>query len=238
MLQTQVHEYQDQGVTLKGYCAFDKSITGKRPAVLVCHDWSGQNNFARQKADLLAEMGYVGFAVDMYGEGKTGETKEEKIALMHPLVENRTTLLLSRITAGLKAAQSLPFVDSSKIAAIGFCFGGLSILDLARSGADIKAAISFHGLLNPPSTPNKAIKADILALHGYDDPMADHQALIDFANEMTRSKAQFEINIYGHTMHAFTNPEANDPGFGTVYSKMAASRSWQAMATRLKEVFA
>lgn len=238
MLETQVHAYQDQGVSLQGYYAIDKSISGKRPAVLVCHDWSGQNAFARQKADLLAEMGYVGFAVDMYGDGKTGQTKEEKMALMQPLVEHRTTLLLSRITAGLKAAASLPEVDSSKIAAIGFCFGGLCILDLARSGADIKAAISFHGLLNRPNTPNNPIKAEILALHGYDDPMADHQALLAFANEMTESKAQFEINIYGHTMHAFTNPEANDPAFGTVYSTKPACRSWQAMKLRLKEIFA
>lgn len=235
-MQTQSIDYYDQDILLQGYCAAPDTAE-KKPAVLIAHDWTGCNDFAREKAKQIAALGYVGFALDMYGQGKFGKTKEEKTQLMMPFMNDRS-LLLRRIDAALIALKALPMVDSNKIAAIGFCFGGLCVLDLARSGANIKGVVSFHGLLNAPDDlKNATITAKVLALHGFDDPMGAPQQMLDFANEMTKSKANWQIDVYGNTMHAFTNPEANDPGFGTVYQPEAAQRSWQAMKNFFQEIF-
>ncbi|TAK78238.1 MAG: dienelactone hydrolase family protein [Gammaproteobacteria bacterium] len=236
MLQTQKIEYHDGDVTLEGFYAYDATIKGKRPAVLVAHDWSGKNEFACHKAEKLAELGYVGFALDMYGKGKTGNTKEEKIALMQPLMSDRAKLQ-KRIIAALDAVKKLESVDAEHIGAIGFCFGGLCVLDLARSGANVKGVVSFHGLLHAPEgIASHPIKASILALHGYDDPMVTAEHVMAFGNEMTQAKVDWQLDMYGNAMHAFTNPQANDPGFGTVYNKKADERSWIAMRAFFKEV--
>jgi dienelactone hydrolase len=233
---TQDIQYQDHEVLLEGFLACpDNSI--QRPAVLICHDWAGCNDFVRRKAEKIAEMGYVGFAIDMYGKDKRGQTKEEKSALMSPFMSDRN-LLLQRIRAGLKALKGLSGVDTTKIAAMGFCFGGLCALDLARSGEAIRGVVSFHGLLNAPEEyKSSSIKAKVLALHGYDDPMGPPNQVIEFANEMTAVKADWQLQLYGHTLHAFTNPEANDQAFGTVYNAQADQRSWQAMINFLQEIF-
>jgi dienelactone hydrolase len=237
MLKTQKIEYHDDHVLLEGYYTYDAGSKEKKPAVLVSHDWSGKNEFACQKADKLAELGYVGFALDMFGKGKVGSTKEEKSALIQPFMKNRT-LLQKRILAAFDTVKKLDGVDPSQIGAIGFCFGGLCVLDLARCGADVKGVVSFHGLLNAPEeTANHTIKAKILALHGFDDPMVTPDHVMAFGEEMTHAKADWQLDIYGHAMHAFTNPQANDPGFGTVYNKNANSRSWIAMKEFFKEVF-
>lgn len=229
-------DYSDAGTSLQGYYAFDDKISGKRPAVLVVHDWSDMNEFAMNTANRLAELGYVGIAIDMYGKGKTGKTKEEKSALMQPLMQNRA-ILQQRINAGLSASKTLPNVDANKIAAIGFCFGGLCALDLARSGAAIKGAVSFHGLLKASDKSNP-ITAKILVLHGYDDPMVSKDEVHSFCDEMNKAKVDWQLFMYSHTMHAFMNPEANDPAFGTVYNKLTATRAWNAMQTFFKEIFA
>ncbi len=236
MLKTATIDYQDKDTLLEGYYAYDDRITGKRPAVLVCHDWSGKNDFAKKQAELLAELGYLGFALDMYGKGKIGSTNEEKSALMQPLISDRQHVLLPRLLAAWNTMKSLPEVDPNKTGAIGFCFGGLCALDLARSGVDIQAVASFHGLLNPLPTPtNTPIKAKILAFHGFEDPMVPPAILIGFATEMTKAKAIFEIDIYGHTQHAFTNPTANDPHSGLIYQPLAATRSAQSLIKFLAE---
>ncbi len=237
MLKTQKMEYRDQDILLEGYCAYRDDGKGKKPAVMVAHDWTGRNEFACRKADQLAELGYVGFAIDMYGKGKLGQTKDEKIALMQPLMKNRHALQ-QRILAGFHALKKLDIVDASRIGAIGFCFGGLCVLDLARSGAEVKGVVSFHGLLHAPENIfPQAIHAKILVLHGYADPMVPPEQVIQFGNEMTQAQVDWQIDMYGNTMHAFTNPEANDPEFGTVYSKQADTRSWLAMTEFFKEVF-
>lgn len=234
---TQEIEYKDGNTNLKGFLAEDDKHAGKRPAVLVCHDWSGRNEFACQKAQQLAELGYVGFALDMYGDAKVFKTKEEKSAQIQPFIQDRTKLL-KRILAAFNTVKMLKNVDADKIAAIGFCFGGLCVLDLARSGANLKGVVSFHGLLNPPQPAfNQPIKAKVLALHGYDDPMVTPDQIINFGHEMTHAKVDWQFHIYGNTMHAFTNPEANDPSFGTVYNKDADSRSWIEMKNFLNEIF-
>lgn len=232
------YEYHDINQRCQGYVAYDEAGQFPRPAVMIAHDWSGCNAFAKAKAEKLAELGYVGFALDMYGDGRTGETTEEKMALMTPLVSDRT-FLLSRISAGLKALQAMNQVDNHKIAVIGFCFGGLCALDLARSGADIKGTVSFHGLLNRDETkPVKKIIGKILALHGYDDPMVSPDQVNQFCKEMTEAQADWQVHMYGHTQHAFTNPQAHDQQLGTIYNEIAEKRSWQAMCNFLNEVFA
>jgi dienelactone hydrolase len=237
MMKTQEIEYKDGDVTLKGYYAYDDKNKDKRPVVLVVHDWTGLNDFARKKAEKLTELGYAGFAVDMYGNGKTGETKEEKQALMKPLAEHRDKLQ-KRILAAHDAVKQLDSVDISRIGAIGFCFGGLCALDLARTGADVKGVASFHGLLTAPDTAKHTIKSKVLALHGFDDPMVKPDQVVAFGKEMTEAKVDWELVMYGNTMHGFTNPKANDPGFGTVYNEKADMRSWIAMSEFFREAFA
>lgn len=237
MLETQKIEYRDGDVLLEGFCAFDSSRQGKLPGVLVGHDWSGRNEFACNKAEKLAELGYVGFAIDMFGKGIVGKDKEEKMQLIKPLKENRAALL-QRILAAFNAAKHIEKVDPHKMAVIGFCFGGLCALDLARSGADLRGAVSFHGLLDAPDLPKQTIKAKILALHGHDDPMVPPDQVLAFEKEMTAAKVDWQVHVYGNTMHGFTNPQANDPGFGTVYQSMADKRSWIAMRDFFAEVLA
>lgn len=231
------HEYHDGTTLLEGYLAYDDSQDKKRPAVLIAHDWSGKNEFSCNKAEKLAEFGYAGFALDMFGKGINGQTKEEKSALIQPFVQDRK-MLLNRMMAAINAVKALPMVDADNIAVIGFCFGGLCALDVARSGANIKGVVSFHGLLNAPDgLPKHDIKAKVLALHGFDDPMATPEQAIAFGKEMTEAKANWELDMYGNTMHAFTNPQVNDKAFGTVYNEQANQRSWIRFINLLNEVF-
>jgi dienelactone hydrolase len=228
--------YVDDDTLLEGYFAVDEALEGQRPVVLICHAWGGRDEFVAEKAKKLAELGYVGFAVDMYGKGVKGAGPEENAKLMQPFMEDRA-LLQKRILAALSAVKLLPWVDEKRIAAIGFCFGGLCALDLARSGADIAGVVSFHGLLIPSSLPTKKITAKVLVLHGNDDPMVPIDHVLALEAELTETAADWQIHTYGHTMHAFTNPAANDPGFGTVYNGIADKRSWQSLLAFLSEVF-
>lgn len=237
-IQTRAIEYVVDGKTFEGILAWDDRAHGKRPAVAVAHAWAGRSAFEVDKAKRLAELGYVGFAMDVYGKGVLGQSREENAALMTPLVQDRA-LLQKRLQAAIHALAMQAEVDPEKIAAIGFCFGGLSVLDLARVGAPVKGVVSFHGLFTPPgNTAGNKIAAKVLALHGWDDPMAKPDAVLAFAKEMTDAGADWQLHAYGHTMHAFTNPEANDPDFGTVYNAKADARSWQAMQNFLAELFA
>lgn len=237
MLQTKKIEYYDGKTLLEGYYAYNDKISGKRPAILVAHDWSGRNEFACQKAEKLAELGYIGFALDMFGKEVRGNTKDEKMALIKPLMEDRN-VLVQRILSAFNTVKTLEQVDNSNIGAIGFCFGGLCVLDLARVGAAVQGVVSFHGLLNAPQNLKAhAIQAKILALHGYDDSMVPSSLVTEFQQEMTGAKVDWQMHIYGNTMHAFTNPQANDPGFGTVYNAMADSRSWMIMKNFFIEIF-
>jgi len=217
--------YLDGDVLLEAYFAFDDAITERRPAVLISHAWGGRDDFVAEKANKLAELGYVGFALDMYGKGVRGSSPEQNSKLMQPFMADRG-LLQKRIKAALYAVRLLPWVDDSKIAAMGFCFGGLCVLDLARAGADLKGVVSFHGLLGAPDNlETNAIKAKVLALHGHDDPMGPFEQVLAFEQEMTKAGADWQLHTYGHTMHAFTNPKANDPAFGTVYQANADKKN-------------
>jgi len=230
--------YLDGDVVLEAFFAFDDALSGPRPTVLINHTWVGRDDFVAEKAKKLAALGYVGFAVDMYGKGVLGANPEQNMKLMQPFMADRD-MLQKRMLAALAAVKLMPWVDDGKIAAIGFCFGGLCSLDLARTGIDIKGVVSFHGLLVPPgNTQGNAIKAKILALHGNDDPLVPAEQVLAFEQEMTEAGADWQLHSYGHTMHGFTNPLANDPVFGAVYQPDADRRSWIAMQNFLTEIFA
>lgn len=235
---TNTVNYLDDDVVLEAFFAYDEAFSGRRPAVLINHAWGGRDEFVAGKAQDLARLGYVGFALDMYGKGILGASPEENAQLMQPFIDDRGKLQ-KRIKAALQAVKLLPWVDESKIAAIGFCFGGLCVLDLARTGADLQGVVSFHGLLGAPDNIHGTpIKAKVLALHGHDDPLVPVEQVVAFEQEMTEAGADWQLLTFGHTMHAFTNPVANNPDFGTVYQADADRRSWSAMKNFLAEIFA
>ncbi len=236
-MHTTTHTYYHHKQALNGHLAYDNTSNQKRPGILVFHDWSGCNDFAKAQAEKLAEMGYVGLAVDMYGDGQVGTTTDEKKALMTPLIEDRAHLL-ERIQCAFDALLALDVVDPDQTAAIGFCFGGLCVLDLARSGADISGIVSFHGLLNRPEhQPVQPISSQILVLHGYDDPMVPPEQVNAFCDEMNEAQADWQIQMYGQTTHAFTNPDANDPVLGTKYNAQTSHRAFQSMRSFFTDLF-
>jgi dienelactone hydrolase len=237
VIKTKKIEYRHENTIFQGLYAYDDSHTHDRPLILVAHDWSGRNEFADDKAKNLAELGYIGFAIDMYGEGKTGQTTEEKMALMNPLINNRP-LLFQHILSAFQAGKNLEFVNSSKTGAIGFCFGGLCVLDLARNGIDITGVVSFHGALQPPGyNISSSIKAKMLVLQGHDDPMVPPEQVLAFEQEMTKEKADWQVHVYSNTKHAFTNPDAHNETLGTVYNQLTNQRSQIAMENFFVEIF-
>ena len=229
--------YSHGQLELHGYIVHSEQDDKPKPAVLIVHDWSGQTDFTRQKAQMIAELVYVGIAVDMYGQGKTGSTIEEKQALMHPLIQDRL-LLRTRIQAAFDATLGMPIVDPKKIAIMGFCFGGLCALDLARAGAELSGAISIHGLLNAAKDlESLPIKAKVLALQGAADPMVPPAMVELFCKEMTDAKVDWQLHSFGNTQHAFTNPQAHDTDLGLLYSASAARRSTILISNFLEEIF-
>ena len=237
-IQTRTIDYQDGDVDLQGYLAWDDAVDGRRPGVMIAHAWAGRSDFENTKAEELAKLGYVGFALDNFGRGILGTNTEENSALIQPFLDDRA-MLQGRMQIALEILQGLDEVDASRVAAIGFCFGGLCVLDLARTGTDICGVVSFHGLFGSPgNTAGNKIKAKVLALHGWDDPMAPPDQVVSLAEELSSMGADWQVHGYGNTMHAFTNPQANDPDFGTVYSVDADRRSWNAMQDFLSEIFA
>lgn len=229
--------YFDGKRELEGHLVHPEGASRRRPAVLVAHAWQGQDDFARRKAAELAELGYVGLALDMYGKGIHAATSAEAERLMTPFVEDRK-LLRQRVTRGFEVAQQQADVDPSRIAAIGFCFGGMCVLDLARAGAAVRGVVAFHGLLGTPDPADaKNIQARVLALHGHDDPFVPAEQAAAFREELNAAGVDWQMHIYGGgTRHAFSVPEANDEGLGTVYNPAAARRSWEAMKYFLQEV--
>jgi len=198
---------------------------------------AGRSEFECEKAWLLAELGYVGFAHDLYGKGILGGGTEENAKLMQPFLDDRG-MLQARLATVLGVLRGRPMVDASRVAAIGYCFGGLCVLDLARSGADVKGVVSLHGLLGAPDNPSGAkITAKVLALHGWADPMAPSAQVDAFAKEMSEAGTDWQLHAYGNTLHAFTNPAANDVNFGVLYDAAADRRSWQSTRNFLAELF-
>ncbi|MCH9699460.1 MAG: dienelactone hydrolase family protein [Gammaproteobacteria bacterium] len=236
-IETQHIEYYDNGTLLEGFLAFDSILTGPLPGVMIAHPWAGRNQAMCDKAIELAELGYVGFALDMYGKGVLGTSTEQNSALMQPFVDNRG-LVQARMITAFETFRQLTMVDSKCIAALGYCFGGLCVLDLARSSIQLKGVISVHGLLKAPDDIEyeHPIRASILVQHGYLDPLAPADELIALQQEFNERQADWQVQIHGQAMHAFSNPSANDIDFGTVYHQITDQRSWISITNFLSEV--
>jgi dienelactone hydrolase len=234
-------EYSAQGVVMKGYLAYDENINGKRPGVLVVHEWVGLNDYARMRARMLAELGYIALAVDMYGGGKVATHPEDAAKFSSELMKNFPTAK-ARFIAAMDFLKQQPTVDSSRIAAIGYCFGGGVVLNIARQGVDLKGVASFHGSLAAvkPAQPG-AIKAKILVLNGDADKLITPEKIEAFKKEMKSAGADFKFISYPNATHAFTNPEADalakKYNLKVAYNAQADKESWNELKKFLKTIF-
>lgn len=238
-IETRSVEYRQGNTRLVGYLAFPKDVTGPLPGILVVHEWMGLNDYAKHRADQLAELGYIAFAADIYGDGKIAANREEAGKLAGSYKNDRP-LLRARVAAGLATLKAQPGVAGDKIAAIGYCFGGTTVLELARSGADIAGVVSFHGGLDTPTPQDaKNIRAKVLALHGADDPYVPADQVAAFENEMRQAGVDWQLIVYGGAVHGFTNPaNGTDNSKGAAYNALADARSWVAMQQFFNELFA
>jgi dienelactone hydrolase len=232
-------EYKDGDTVLEGYLAYDDAVEGKRPGVLIVHEWWGLGAFQKQTAERLAELGYIAFALDMYGKGKLTDdpTQAGKWA---GAFRQDPELTQRRFAAGLKVLRAHARTDPERVAAIGYCFGGGVCLDMARMGVDLRGIVSFHGNLgsNVPERLRKPITAKILVCTGADDPNVPPTDVLAFEDEMRASAADWQVISYGGAVHSFTNPDADRHGIkGVAYNERAARRSWEAMKQFLAEVF-
>jgi dienelactone hydrolase len=230
-------DYTAGDTPCKGVYFTPANATGPLPLVLVCHAWDGLNDEVRDKATKLADAGYIAFAIDVLGNGTIMTDMADLMPTLTPFFENRG-MLLQRMQAALAAAKTIPGADLSRIGAMGYCFGGTAVLDLARAGDEaVKGVVSFHGGLKGNTLDNpKKLSAKMLVLHGEDDPLVPPEEVAAFKAEMNAKQVDWQLHAYSHTVHAFTRPEANDPAFGAVYNPLADRRSWQAMLNFFAEV--
>lgn len=234
MITVTEHRYDDGTTNFVGQLAVDESSDDPRPGVLIAPAFGGLRDFEIEKARQLAELGYAALAIDYYGEGRKTTDSDQAFAWMQALDQDRP-LLTDRMNCALAALKSIPQVDAGRTAGIGYCFGGKAVLDLARSGADTKAVVPLHAILDAPDLPPRPIAASILVLHGWDDPLAKPDAVIALGQELTRHCKDWQILGFGGTGHSFTNPAANSPESGIVYNARADTRSWSAMTAFLAE---
>jgi len=236
-VRTEEVDYRDGDLVLQGFFAWDDAVSGKRPAVLVVHEWYGHGPYARMRAEKLAGLGYLAFAGDMYGKGVYAKDHAEAGKLAGAVRGDRA-LMRSRAAAAVDALKRHRLADASRLAAIGYCFGGTSVLELARAGADLRGVASFHGSLDAPLPAEPGtVKAKVLVLHGGDD-LRVAAALPAFMEEMRKAKADWQLLTYGGAVHSFTVKEAgDDPSKGAAYDEAADRRSWQALKTFLEEAF-
>jgi dienelactone hydrolase len=237
-VKTAVIEYKHGETVLEGYLAYDDALPGKRPGVLIIHEWTGHNPYVRKRAEQLAAMGYVAFALDMYGKGVQAKDVQEA-QQRSGAFKNDRALMRSRAAAGLDVLRKADRVDPRQLAAMGYCFGGTCVLEMARGGQDLAGVVSFHGDLATP-TPDDArnIKGKVLVLHGADDPFVKDDVVAAFEAEMRKAGVDWEVVKYGGAVHSFTNPGAgNDNSRGAAYNAKADARSWQAMKDFFGELF-
>jgi len=238
-LHTKLVEYRDGDTTLEGYSSYDDSIIkGKRPGVLVVHQWMGLTDYEKGRADMLAKLGYNVFCVDIYGKGMRPKDAKEAGTLSGKYKADRD-LLRRRVNAGLAVLEQDPLTDTKKVAAIGYCFGGTTVLELARSGADIAGVVCFHGTLDSPKPEDgKNIKCKVLVLHGADDTYTSAKDMAAFQDEMRKAKVDWQLVLYGGAVHSFTEKDAgNDPTKGAAYNEAADRRSWEEMKSFFAEIF-
>ena len=233
--------YKANGLTMKGYLASDSAVKGKRPAVLVVHEWWGHDDYARTRARKLAELGYTALAVDMYGAGKQAHDPDHAKA-MATAVRQDPTGAKQRFDAALAFLKKQPTVDSNNIAAIGYCFGGSVVLNMARAGMDLKGVASFHGNLSTDAPAQKGqVKAKVLVLTGADDPMAPSEQVAKFEQEMKEAGVDYRVVSYPGAKHSFTNPAADKYGekfkMPLAYNAEADKASWDELKGFLQQVF-
>jgi len=233
---TKVVDYDFDGVKLKGFLAYDDALKGKQPGVLVVHEWWGLNDYAKDRCKKLAELGYVAFAVDMYGDGKSVDHPDDA-RKMSGLVRENVKVWRGRAEAGLKQLKAQPNVDGDKIAAIGYCFGGSTCLQLAYSGADLKAVATFHAALPTPTEAEaKAIKPKMLICHGDADAFIPADAIKNFKAALDKAGTKYEFIGYKDVVHSFTVPEADKHNIkGMKYDKAADEDSWKRMQALFKD---
>jgi dienelactone hydrolase len=231
--------YKEGSTELEGFVSFPKTPRGLTPVVIVVHDWKGVSDYFRERTQKLAEMGYIGFAADIYGKGVRPSTNEDAGKLAGSYKDNREKMR-ARIRAAYDEAKHLPGADPGRIVVIGYCFGGTVALELGRSGASLAGIVSFHGgLATPKPEDAKNIRGKVLALHGADDPTVPPAEVAAFEDEMRQAKVDWQLVAYGNAVHAFTNPALRNapPGSATAYNATADARSWVALKNFLTEVF-
>jgi dienelactone hydrolase len=235
---TQTVTFRQDGTEMRGFLAYDDGLNGKRPGVLVVHEWWGLNDFARERTVKLAGLGYVALAADMYGGGATTRDRAEAGKLAGALLSN-PDLLRARAQAAYKVLATNPRVDPKRLAGIGFCFGGTTVLELAYSGADLAGVVSFHGGLPRPQPKDlQRLKAKILVLHGADDPHVPAADITAFEQAMRQAGADWQMVFFGGAVHGFTNPAAGDNrASGVAYDARAARRSWRCMQEFFREIW-
>lgn len=241
-VKTQELDYKAGDVNLKGFLAYDDSVEGKKPGVIVVHEWWGHNEYARNRAKMLAELGYVALAVDMYGDGKTAEHPDDAAKFMNEAFAN-AELFKQKFDAGLELLKSQPQTDPEKTAAIGYCFGGATVLGMARTGVNLKGVVSFHGILateNPAQKGN--VKAKLLVFNGANDPFVPRETVDAFKKEMADAEADLTFVEFEGVQHSFTNPGATEVGkkyeLPLVYDEQADQKSWAQMQEFFKKIFA
>lgn len=237
-VQSRVVEYQDGGVKLTGHLYWDDAIDGKRPGVLVMHEWWGLNDYVKQRARMLAERGFVAFAADMYGDNKVTDHARDAGGWMKQITANIDGWQ-QRALLGLGQLKADALVDADRLAAIGYCFGGATVMQLAYAGADLDGVVSFHGSLPPASAEQAArIKARILVAHGDADSFVPAERIHQFKQALTDAGVDWEMDIYGGARHAFTNPGADSHGMENLrYDPVADRRSWSRMQDFFAEIF-
>lgn len=235
---TETVEYKQDGTILEGFLAYKQDVGGKRGAVLVVPDWMGVSDHYKAVAAKLADLGYVAFVADIYGKGVRPANSQEAAAQAKKYKDDRQ-LMRQRVKAGLDELKKYDIVDPARMAAMGYCFGGTVVLELARSGADIRGVVSFHGGLATPTPQDaKNIKAKVLVLHGADDPFVPPEEVAAFEKEMRDGNVDWQMTFYGNAVHAFTAPAAGtDKTKGAAYEEKADKRSWEAMKSFFQEIF-
>ena len=237
-IQSKTIEYEQGDTTLEGVLVYDDAVTTPRPGVLVVHQWLGLTDYEKHRAEMLAELGYVAFCADIYGKGvRPHDTKEAGVEATKYKTDRK--LLRERVNAGLAELKKSELVDATHVAAVGYCFGGTTVIELARSGADVAGVVSFHGGLDSPTpVDGKNIKCKVLACHGADDPYVSAKDLAAFEDEMRAANVDWTLIKFGGAVHSFTQPMAgNDNSKGAAYNERADRRSWAAMKLFLSGIF-
>lgn len=230
-IQTKTIEYTHNGEVLEGYMAWDDAKTGPMPGVMIVHDWDGLNDYEKLRARMLAELGYVGFAVDIYGKNNRPKNQQENGQMAQKFYQN-PTLFRGRLQAGLDALRAIDQVDDAKVAAIGYCFGGSGVMELARSGADVNGVVSFHGGMSTQMPAKEGqVKAKMLVCHASQDPSVPRDMFVKWLDEMRDAKVDYQLLAFNLAVHPFTVIG------GSSYDEKADKRSWEAMQDFFKEIF-